>query len=479
MRYVFLVFLFSLTHLILAAPAGATPGSVGDACKSLDRPNIDCACVGKRIAVFDRFSPDAANKAVIREGYMAAIGLENSFAESFEAVMSDPMKAIIATEAYDAVGGRPENITDYEAGCVIEEAPLPEITLSKETPAIDGYVASCTASTGDGRYCTCSANRKASRLSDREFEAYFRSFSDYGGGDAWSSSELSASRGASKGLSGAEFDALQSQARSKLAPHEERDEATCSALLWADQSSGFDEETRQLAGFEPGVADRLVPSDDHARPTASDPIDQARMIVGNSCSSNGNSDQYCSCYASEFETRVVSASPSPNVILAWALMGHGDGLKTSEYAQLTQSIPQSDHQAAGMMFIQTMDMGETCSQGPLPEATRLDGTPRERMIEVCVAENEDEAICNCMVDEMQANLSPDEFELMVDMREADYRGADDPLAEVAAERGLTRAEAEEALGGNQSLIAGVMGMNAVKCLGGIPNIQGFPGFPGQ
>lgn len=479
MRIIFLAVLMGLGSLVFASSEATAQTSIADACGSLDRPNIDCACVAKRVAVFDRISPDEASKTLIHQGYLNELGLDNSFKETFAEIMQDPMKAIVVTEAYDVVGGRPENITEYEDGCVIAGAPKPDISLAYTTTSVDQYVASCTASTGDQRYCTCSANRKTARLSEREFEAYFRSFSDYDGDTNGSLAEENKARGDAMGISASEFDALQNRARGKLSPHEEVDESTCSALLWADQSPGFDDETRILAGFDPGVSDQLAPAAVSAAPTSSDAVTRARQIVSTSCASNGNSSQYCTCYASQFETRVVGRAASPKATLAWALMNHGDALKTSEFASLTQSIPQADHQAAGMLLIETMDMGEGCSQGPAPAATRLKGTPKERMMKVCVAENEDKALCSCLVGEMESGLSEDDFELIVDMREAEYRGSEDPLAEVAAERGLTRAEAEEALGSNRAMLSGLMGMNAMKCLGGMPNMQGIPGFPGQ
>ncbi|MEQ3746308.1 MAG: hypothetical protein ABNH53_08780 [Henriciella sp.] len=467
----------------LAASLGTAPAlaqSSQAACESLDRPNIDCACVASRIATFNRVSPNDAAKAVIDQGYLFALAMPNTFSESFEAAMSDPMSAMVTVEAYEVLGGRPENIEDYEEGCAIEGAAPTQFPLQSTTSSLISYVSACTASTGDNRFCSCDANRKMRHVSDREFEAYFRSFSDYSDGDATSSAELSEMRGRAMGISAAAFHELQAQARAKISSHEEADAMYCSAMTWADSQPGFDEKTRLLAGFEPGVAEILTDRPEPSEQSNAGPLSTARQIVSDACMADGNSDQYCACYQDEFETRVVAAAPSENVTLAWALMGtSGSGLATTERMRLTQSLPQSDHQAAGMMFMQTMDMGEQCTQGPAAQAPAMQGTPSERMRAICIAENEDEALCGCLVDKMESQFGPDDFELIVDIREAEHRGAEDAFAEVAAQRGLSREDAETALMNNPAIIAATMSMGAsmMQCMGGMPTMPSIPGIP--
>ena len=251
-------------------------------------------------------------------------------------------------------------------------------------------------------------------------------------------------------------------------------------MTWADDRPGADEEVRLSAGVEPGVAEVLT---DRAQPIAQPDegaLTTARRIVSDACTADGNTDQYCACYQDEFETRVVASAESENIALAWALMGTGgSGLSTSEHLRLTQSLPQSDHQAAGMMFVQTMDMGEQCTQGPTARSSALLGTPSERMQAICVAENEDESLCECMVNKMESQFGPDDFELIVDIREAEHRGAEDAFAEVAAQRGLSREEADTALMNNPAILAGSMSMGAslMQCMGGMPNMPTMPGVP--
>jgi len=459
----------------------AQPQSVESACSSLERSNIDCACVATRFAVYERVSATPAAKDVLLQGYYSALGLDNRYGEAFESLMSNPMNAMMIEEAYDPVGGRPSNITDYERGCVIAGAPKPSFSLPPSTPAVIQYIASCVASTGDERFCQCDAGRKTSHLTDREFEAYYRSFSDYGG-DALSHDELSRSRGEAMGLSAEGFDELQARARNKLAPHAETDELYCSAILWADNEPGVDAKTRLDAGFKSGLVATLAPQAQVSKSEPATPEEKARAIVADSCAADGNSEQYCSCYSDEFETRVLQKAASPSVALAWALMGtSASSLSNNERITLTQSIPQSDHQTAGMMFMETMDMGENCSQGAPAEAERLKGTPRERMMQICVAENEDEALCDCMIGKMQAQFSEDDFELIVDIREAEYNGAEDPFATVAEERGLSASEAETALQNNPAIIGGTMAMGAslMQCMGGMPAMPMMPGMTQQ
>ncbi|MEM1036731.1 MAG: hypothetical protein AAGI14_08230 [Pseudomonadota bacterium] len=464
------------------SPLSFAQPTVAEACASFERPNIDCACVASRAAVYERISTDDA-RPLIAEGYLYALGLDDAYDASMAAYMGDPMAAMLAEELYDKAGGRPENITDYEEGCVIAGA-LPLALPIPTEPAIAGeYVAACTAATGNERFCACDAVRKTSRISDLEFEAYFRSFSDFSDSDATTSTEMTAARAEKMDISPARFDSLQSSARNKMSEHETEDNAYCSAVTWADDELGVDAETRLEAGFEPGLVGRLAPQSLNSSVVSdavAGPLEKARAIVATACTNDGNSDQYCTCYKAEFESEVVAKAASPSITLAWAVMANGSsGMATSEQVTLMQSISQADNQAAAMMFMETMDIGKNCTQGPAAAAPKLTGTPRERMLKVCIAENEDEALCDCMVTKMEAQFNPDDFELMVDIREAEYRGAEDAFAEVAAERGLSVEEAEQALMNNPAIIGASMGMGAamMQCMGGMPQMPAFPGMP--
>ncbi|NQY13893.1 MAG: hypothetical protein HRT81_08560 [Henriciella sp.] len=495
MRFI-LVSLIGSVLFAWALIAEAENQTAKEACASLDRPNIDCSCVAQRISVFERMSPSAQARATIVQGYLHGLGKPNTYLVSYEALMSDQMSAMMAVEAYDKVGGQPSNITDYENGCVIADVSPIEIKSAYDFEAIGDYVAACTASTSDQRFCQCDANRKAQHVSAIEFEAYFRSFSDYDG-DAFSSAELSQARGKAMGISGERFDQLQAAARAKMEAAGDADLQYCTALTWADRTPGVSAEGRLDAGFEPGVVVitgartpaqsdgdfALRPTDDSghgSRLPDAGPAETALNIVNESCAAQGNSATYCTCYSQAYETDVAKKVDDPEVALAWALLNSGGaGLSTTDFMSMTQSIPQATHQAAGMMLIQTMELGSHCTQGQTIKAASLSGTPKQRMMEICVNENEDEALCSCTVGKMEAQFSPDDFELIVDIREAEFLGSEDALADVAEQRGLNRAEAEEALANNPAIIGGMMSMGAsmMQCMGGVPNMSGLPGMP--
>ena len=103
------------------------------------------------------------------------------------------------------------------------------------------------------------------------------------------------------------------------------------------------------------------------------------------------------------------------------------------------------------------------------------------MIALCTADGAEMSTCTCAVDRMEAQFPPADFELIVDIREADARGEEDPLAAVAAERGLSADEARDALENNPAIIRGsmMMGQSMMQCMGGMPNLPaGIPGLPG-
>lgn len=489
----------------LSSTANAS-SSVEEACRSLDRPNIDCTCVAQRIETYQRFSPTPEAKDMIAQTYRRDLGLENDFEASAKAAFGDPMQQVALEMALEPLGGTPTNIEHLETGCVIAGASPIAI---KSPRSIQGagdfsdadYIDRCMKSVGSDergrRYCQCTAERLTSRLTDREFEANFRSF----GQVIDTSTRLDRTANTrdddfrvmarSMGLSLDAFNRLLTSSGQKTGRYEAQDTAYCSSRLWADAKIGQTAEERKLAGFEPGV---VMMSGDEASDapdlTSGSKQDQAAAILSNDCKGNGNSDAYCACYMRDFETRVVSASSDANTTLAFALMTGGGAMPPMDYMSAVQSVPQSSHEAAAMMLMSIPDLGESCTQGVTSEPIPMNGTPAERMTAICVKENDNETMCQCMTGQLQDRLSPDDFELIVDIREADAQGAPDPLAKVAEDRGLTKAEAEEAMAMNQSMMGAVMGMDMMACMGGMPSMPGFPngmpagmpnipGMPGQ
>lgn len=149
------------------------------ACKSLERPNIDFACVADRVTAYKELSPNAAAVAFIDQRYLYALGKENSYEAGLRCAFKDPMTAMGIMMAYEPLGGR-----------------------------------------------------KTERLEEAELEIYYRSFSDYSD-DARTSDELAAMRGEAMNMSAEDFQALQDVARAKLSECNDLDANYCSALLSA------------------------------------------------------------------------------------------------------------------------------------------------------------------------------------------------------------------------------------------------------
>ncbi|MEO1039599.1 MAG: hypothetical protein AAFX09_08635 [Pseudomonadota bacterium] len=426
---------------------------------------------------------------MISEGYLHMLGMENRYREASEAALADPVQAIALTEAFDRVGGAPGSINEYEQGCVIEDAPIPPMLQPTPTPTAQNYVELCSNALGDARWCSCTTERRDNRLSAQETEALLGFLVDVRTVDPDDRDQVNAERGARMGLSGVQYSALIERARSTYSPFEARDDNFCYAQTWADDNPGYDAETRLEAGFEPGSVGTLA-SETLSSPAAldpnADPVANAREIAARYCSQTGNGEAYCGCYMREFEARVVQAS-SPDVALAWALNFASDGIAVSERMTFAQTMPPAAMQQSAMLFASTADLGDSCPLTAQPDdetSSRLTGSPRDRLIQICIEDGADTAMCTCAVDRMEAQFPPADFELIVDIREADARGEDDPLAAVAAERGLTAAEAEEALQNNPAIMRGAMamGQSMMQCMGGMPAMPnmpgGIPGMPG-
>lgn len=458
-------------------------------CSSLNRPNIDCSCVAKRVSTFEQYAPTLEAKQMISEGYKRALGLNNDFENAITTAYGDQddfMRRVAIQEAFDPLGGEPNSAKDFETGCVIAGKAVADLTPSREISlsadySTKAYYNNCIASVGDTqryqRFCTCSLERITRRISDQEFEAYFRSFTQYEANDG-SQEELRQRRADSMGLSPARYQELATSARSKIESNSERDEAFCDSRNWSVTDLGQTEEERTLAGFDPDVLNRPVSAlSDAEASTRGSTIENARKIVSDNCAADGNSSDYCGCYINDFEAQVVSRAKTPAVALAWALLNGSGALSDSQYISTMQSIPEADMRSAAMMNLETMDLGGQCSKGQTSTAPALTGTAEERMIKICMSENDNRQLCECTTSKMKSKLSVTDFKLIVDIREADHQGADDPLAKVAADRGMTTKQAEQAMMTNQSLMGGMMGMDLMSCMGGMPNLSNIPGMP--
>ena len=457
---------------------------VSELCTALGRSNIDCACVTKRSNVFRDTAPNAAWERLIEQAYRNAVGVENSYRAQYEAIYSDMQRAVIEEMAFEDLGGAPGNIEDFEGACAIPGAPPAEFPAPRSTPSVDRYQELCVASTGDPRYCACLVGQIQPELSDTEFEAYFRSFSDYEDKEAISLDQMAEARGKTMGMTGEEFVALQSQAREKVDAIRDARENYCEAILWAEERDGTPAELRATGGF---TAEALQAAAAPAAPSIADssgsPLDKARSLIQQNCPAQGNSEGYCACYLNEFETVVVPAAGKESVALAWVATISPFAGDDTEFLKLSQQMTPQDQQALGPLMMQTMGVGDSCPQEEVASAQATaatastaamdggpDGSPQERMLAMCMEDNDDRAACDCLVGKMSESLEPDDFELLVDIRQAEFNGADDPFAVVAQQRGLSGPQAQMELLSSQSMLMGVMGMNLMACMSGMPGM---------
>ncbi|MGJ8563551.1 MAG: hypothetical protein ACSHXY_08355 [Alphaproteobacteria bacterium] len=475
----FLSILIGVTALIFAAQSSTA--DTGGLCRALERPNIDCSCVTDRMNMFQAAAPTELMKALFKEQYALSIGADNNFEPVLEEFNRDPMTALTQSAAMDRVGGMPSNIGDFEAGCVIPGAQNHVFPSPSANSQAALFVEAGVKSAGENsrNSLVCHANRLDSYLSRQEFEAYQLSYSYYGRNQTDDDDALRARK---MGVSRAQYKRLAASGRQKYDETYDKDSSYCSAMTYAaritpeQNQAALDRQAAQAADAQnQPVSGSFLNGDDETK---------ARKIMQSECSSNGGSSSFCGCVMADFEKKVVQKSPRPGVTLAWALMRAGSSLPSDDLIQLTMASNRNDQKAAGQMFMSTMDVGDSCTEAKVtPKAMK--GDPRERMIEICTAENENKTMCICTTDKMRSKLSSDDFELIVDIREADFRGADDPLAEVAADRGLTAKEAEQAMMTNQSLMGGIMAMDMMSCMGGMPGmpdmsqIPGMPKLPGQ
>ncbi|MEM9397920.1 MAG: hypothetical protein AAF991_10590, partial [Pseudomonadota bacterium] len=102
--------------LLFWTQALAQDDAIRGACERFERSNIDCACVAKKVATFQSKAPSNNAREIIAQGYFYSVGVSNDLLQRMERVYSDPISAMEMMEAFDSLGGRPENLDDYENG---------------------------------------------------------------------------------------------------------------------------------------------------------------------------------------------------------------------------------------------------------------------------------------------------------------------------------------------------------------------------
>lgn len=327
-------------------------------CEALSRPAIDCSCVARRMEQFLAALPAGTSTAVIVEGYRAALGGASDQGKALETLYSDPRQAVAVEMALDPLGGVPGSVEDFEAGCVVAGAGKASLPPWPREPATEGYVKGCVASTGEQRYCECSVARARGRVNRDQFEAYFRSFSDYSDRDALSLAEMTSARATAMGVTDDEYQRLVQRGRDLIDSSSEADMNYCGALLWADAREGdpadvVDSRYRQAvpsAGAGGAMVAAAPSSENLADDGASDSrFPQARAIVADSCSASGEGAEFCSCLLAAVEGQVFPKVDSESVALAYALINFSEGMNPMDMMQMMSQLSSDDQMAAAML----------------------------------------------------------------------------------------------------------------------------------
>ncbi len=358
--------LLSLLTLVSAAFSSAAfaDTDIAKACGTLNRPNIDCACVAKRVDTMQQNTKSQLGKTVVNQGYLWELNLPNTYLANSRALY-DSADLMDFDQAMNEFGGIPDEISDYEQGCVIPGAPLPSVPKSDPGSFVTELANICTAG-GDSskaRYCACYADRKARHVSKQELEAHFRGLSDFLGRDIKSADEKHKSHAEIMGVSQTTYDALIKSANKKIDANAGDDDNYCEALTWADKLKGSDQTIRKNGGFSEEVLKKLQNN------TTADPeetktlgkLAQAEDIIKASCKSAGNNASQCACWIKDFRDNVVAEANNDREAYAWALFLHGNtGMSQSDFLTALQAVPQEDQIAAGPLMASTPRIGQNC-----------------------------------------------------------------------------------------------------------------------
>lgn len=347
--------------LSLLAASSAVGESVIEDCQSLGRANIDCACVGQRMDDYLGALPRGTDTDILIENYRFLLAKPNTFLETVERFMRDPMQAMSTEMALDKVGGRPTSINDFESGCVIEGAGKNQLPDLPDEPTIDYYLEKCNRSTGVPRFCECSAATQRAQVTKDQFEAYYRSFSDYSDDDARSLEEMAVMRAKNMNISVDEYKTLASNARKAIDESAEQGENLCTALLWPDDAGP--EDYRSASSSDVAATSGLSVVDTNDKPaSASGAINsaypKAAALFKRGCIADDYGEDYCTCLLADVEQRVFTKLDKESVALAYALMQGGANLEPMEAMSLMSSLTSAQQMQAVMLG--QVEVGESC-----------------------------------------------------------------------------------------------------------------------
>ncbi len=193
-------------------------------------------------------------------------------------------------------------------------------------------------------------------------------------------------------------------------------------------------------------------------------------LVDGYCRAEALDAARCACVQDAFAEE--TAGSDPELARAMAFFLGQPGLTPNQMLAAVQSLDQTLFPTATMQAV-SLDLLAACPTAEeVTAATDLAALSlRDRYVVTCSEGDEVlQAPCSCAADQLQANLDPLEFELIVDIQVAEYNGAEDGFAAVAEARGLTRDEAEDALAASgPSMMAATSAM--MGCMATVPGLQ--------
>lgn len=490
------------------APAQAQDREALDVCQSLDRPNIDCACVARKVAQHRAVAPSEAASDLVIARYAAALGQDGEPVDAaFERVVQTgggPSAILDMERAFDQLGGALESIDEFEGQCVIAGATDAQPPRPEAGSVAAQFAASCIEAAGadSARACGCEAALFEDVAGPAGLEAYLLSFSLYPDDPSEDPAVLRAER---MGVSPARFDALEREARAAIGSEQEQVRNYCNAMVWADNAAGYSEAERAAVGAAPvsradgdGAAvaemesamreageearsraraaaqggDLAMPDD--ARTQAA--LGEARSMSAADVLQQGctGSDAYCGCLATRFDQATDGASEGGRMLAAMTLVGEGlDEVTTTRAARSADAAAQAE---LARLFPQIMDIPGQCEAqasarvaADAADAARADADPRARYLALCQFQEGDAGgeVCACAADHFDASLNRDEFDLLIRVQAADLEGQGG-FEGFAGDLGMSEAEAGRALASNPRLMQAMMGLQTACMTGGYP-----------
>lgn len=361
MHKLFLIkWLYFIVGMSFSTTVLAVDESSNSACESYDRPNIDCVCVAKRMQVYLNATELGDVKQLLKQRYLHALGLQNTLLPLSKKVMSQPKMMIAAEMNFDHLGGMPENIEDFERGCVLETTQVVRIDEPLSGSAAAKFAESRTKIVGQAykRNSFCIANKMSLYMTQAEIEAYHLSYSYYEGDH---SNDDVASRAKKMGLSKLQYQQLVSSGRSKFEKNNELDGNYCNAVTYAEHFSSKrikSEKEQEALHF---YADKGVMQANTDISQLND-REKAEHLMQSYCVKQGGSKTYCDCVMTDFGQKVVKKAQRPGVVLAWVMMRHGGEMDSQELMQITLQSNRQDQQQAAQMYLGTLDVGASCEK---------------------------------------------------------------------------------------------------------------------